>query len=107
MDKRVLLGRRIKEIRKRRRLSQEQLAERAGISSQYVSNIERGKENPTLDLLFSLANALKVPLGEMCDLDPIQDMDQKRMQAALREVLRTAGPDGLRVALKVLRAVLR
>jgi transcriptional regulator with XRE-family HTH domain len=76
MDKKQLLGKRIAEIRKRERLSQEKLAERAGISAQYVSNIERGKENPTLDLLLGLADALKISLGEMCDFE---DMDQRKV----------------------------
>lgn len=69
MDKKKLLGKRIREIRKRQALSQEKLGERAGISAQYVSNIERGVENPTLDLLLRLAEALKVSLGEMCELN--------------------------------------
>jgi transcriptional regulator with XRE-family HTH domain len=64
-------------------------------------NIERGKENPTLDLLFSLADALKVSFGEMCDLKPVEEMDQKKLRSAVREMLRTAGPEQLRVAMKV------
>jgi transcriptional regulator with XRE-family HTH domain len=59
MDRKELLGRRIQELRKARKLSQEAVAERAGISTQYVSNIERGKENPTLDMLFTLADTLR------------------------------------------------
>lgn len=107
MDKKALLGRRIGEIRKRRGLSQEMLAERAGISAQYVSNIERGKENPTLDLLFRLAEALRVSLGELCDFEGVEKMDQKMVRATLRDLFKTADPERLRTALKVLRAVLR
>ncbi|MFQ5849997.1 MAG: helix-turn-helix domain-containing protein [Candidatus Binatia bacterium] len=106
MDKKMLLGARIREIRKKHGLSQDGLAERAGISAQYVSNIERGKENPTLDLLLQLADALKVSLGEMCDFETAE-MDQKRIRGAIREMLRTANPERLRAALKVLKAVLR
>jgi transcriptional regulator with XRE-family HTH domain len=40
------------------RLSQEQLAERAGLDRTYVSGVERGRRNPTLDVLQRLANAL-------------------------------------------------
>jgi len=39
-------------------LSQEQLAERAGLDRTYVSGVERGRRNPTLDVLQRLANAL-------------------------------------------------
>ncbi len=90
-----------------RRLSQETLAERAGISAQYVSNIERGTENPTLDLLFSLTDALKVGLAEMCDYEDVEKMDLKTLQARLSKVLKAAEPEGLKTALKVLKAVVR
>jgi len=104
MDKKRLLGARIKEIRKRQRLSQETLGERAGISAQYISNIERGRENPTLDLLFRLADALKVSLGGMCDYESMED--QRKVRAAIQQMLRTGDVERLRVAFKVLKGVL-
>ena len=105
MDKKRLLGARIKEIRRRQRLSQEKLAERAGISAQYISNIERGRENPTLDLLLRLADALKVSLGSMCDFESLED--RRKVRAAIQQMLRTGDPERLRVAFKVLKDVLR
>jgi len=104
MDKKRLLGARIKEIRRKQRLSQEKLAERAGISAQYISNIERGRENPTLDLLLRLADALKVSLGEMCDFESLED--RRKVRAAIHQMLRTGDPEHLRVAFKVLKDVL-
>jgi transcriptional regulator with XRE-family HTH domain len=106
MDRKRLLGTRIKALRKLRKLSQEDLAERAAISPQYVSNIERGKENPTLDLLFKLADALKVSLGDLCDFEA-EGMNQKQAGQAIRELLRSADSDRLKSALRVLKAVLR
>lgn len=105
MDKKKLLGKRIREIRKRQALSQEKLAERAGISAQYVSNIERGVENPTLDLLLRLGEALKVSLGEMCEFESVEEMDQRKLRSAVREMLRKADPERLRLALKVLKSL--
>jgi transcriptional regulator with XRE-family HTH domain len=106
MDRKQRLGLRLKELRKLRKLSQEELAERASISTQYVSNIERGKENPTLDLLFKLAGALTVSLAEMCDFEA-EGVNQKQMEQAIREMLRAADPERLRIALKALKAILR
>src|SRR5262245_50581659 len=106
MDRKALFGKRIQEIRKARRLSQEALAERVGISPQYVSNIERGKENPTLDMLFSLADGLKVGLAELCDYETVEKMDRRRIQSTLRQIFSTAKPEELKTAIKVLRAVL-
>ena len=86
-------------------MSQEKLAERAGISAQYVSNIERGVENPTLNLLLRLAEALKVTLGEMCDVESVEEMDQRKVRSAVSEMLKKADPERLRLALKVLKSL--
>ncbi len=104
MDKKMLLGARIKEIRRRQRLSQETLGERAGISAQYISNIERGRENPTLDLLIRLADALKVSLADMCDFESLED--RRKVRAAIQQMLKTGDTERLRLAFKVLKEVL-
>ena len=58
MDMRKLVGRNVKGQRLRLNLTQEQLAERAGISQQYISGLEGGRRNPTILTLFELAVAL-------------------------------------------------
>ena len=60
MDMRRLVGRNVRRFRHAARLSQEQLAERAGFGQQYISDLERGRENPTVVTLFELAQALGV-----------------------------------------------
>ena len=59
------LGRRIKQLRKRRHLSQDQLAERAGISSKHLSEIERGNANITMLAIIAIANSLSVDVAEL------------------------------------------
>jgi transcriptional regulator with XRE-family HTH domain len=56
----VLVGQRVREVRKSKGLSQETLAEHCGVSSLYISKIERGTANATLDLLDVLVTALGV-----------------------------------------------
>ena len=53
-------GRRVKQHRKLARMTQEQLAEKAGISFAFVGHIERGTRKASLDTVVKLANALKV-----------------------------------------------
>jgi transcriptional regulator with XRE-family HTH domain len=59
MDMRKLVGRNVRAAREARRMTQEQLAETAGFSQQYISNLERGLCNPTIVTLHELAQALR------------------------------------------------
>ena len=67
MDKKTLkkFGRKIYTLRKRRNISQEQLANIAGIERSYMGAIERGERNPTLLKIHKIAKALKVSAGEL------------------------------------------
>ena len=60
-----MLGKRIKEIRKRRGLTQEKLAELAGIEPPSLSNIENGKNYPNHDTLEKISLALDVKPFEL------------------------------------------
>lgn len=64
-DLRPALGRRIRALREQLDISQEQLAERAGLHWTYVSGIERGRRNPGLNTLGRLAKALRVSLADL------------------------------------------
>jgi transcriptional regulator with XRE-family HTH domain len=61
----ILLGRRLRAVRKLRKLTQEQLGERARLSGKFVGEIERGVGNPSLDALSRLAAALDMELAEL------------------------------------------
>ena len=61
----VQVGRRIGEIRRERGWTQEQFAERAGISSHHAQQIEYGKINLPLVTLFRLSNVLQIPASSL------------------------------------------
>ena len=54
------IGENIQKYRKMKKLSQEKLAEMAGISANYVGQLERGKRIPSVKCLISVANSLEV-----------------------------------------------
>lgn len=57
-----------KAVRRRRReldLSQEELAERAELHRTYLSDIERGEGNPSLEIIEKLANALDISVASL------------------------------------------
>jgi XRE family transcriptional regulator, regulator of sulfur utilization len=82
MDERKRLGARIKQLRQVRQDTQERLAERIDINPKYLSSIERGEENPTLDLLIRVAKGLGVELYELFTFDAEGSPDQLRQKLA-------------------------
>lgn len=66
-NKRLLLGARIKELRKKAGLSQDKLSEKIGIDGKYLSRIEVGKRSPSLEKLEGIADALKVDMKDLFD----------------------------------------
>lgn len=61
----ISIGKRIKELRKGKGLTQEKLAEMSGIEPSNISHIERGATKPSLPTLIAIANALGVTLDEL------------------------------------------
>ncbi len=60
MDMRKLVGSNFARLRREKGLTQEQVEERSGFSQQYISDLERGRRNPTIITLHELARALGV-----------------------------------------------
>lgn len=87
----IELGSRIKQIRKQKGLTQDQVAEAAGIDSKSLSRIECNRFNPAIDTLQALAVALDTPIREFF----AEDADSPRaLRAYLFEVVATAsGPE--------------
>lgn len=68
MDKEPILlafGRRVQKLRKERNLSQEQLADLAGVHRTYIGMIERAEKNITLCNIERIAKALKKDIKEL------------------------------------------
>ena len=61
------LGKNVRRLRLAKGWSQEDYADRVGIHRTYVSDIERGRRNPTITVVEKLAKPLKVPVGELLD----------------------------------------
>lgn len=65
MDMRALVGRNVRRARERAKLTQEGFADKSGFSQQYISDLERGRRNPTIVTLYELAQALGVSHVEL------------------------------------------
>jgi len=62
------LGKAIRQLREERGMTQEALAQEAGITVGHMSMIERGHSNPTWGTVRSVARALKVPVAGLAKL---------------------------------------
>lgn len=68
MEKEPILlafGQRVQELRKKRNLSQEQLADMAGVHRTYIGMVERSEKNITLRNIKKIAKALDVNIKEL------------------------------------------
>lgn len=64
-DVRIQIGQAIRRRREALRLSQEELAHRAGVHRTYLGSIERGERNPAIENLSKIATALGVTVAEL------------------------------------------
>jgi transcriptional regulator with XRE-family HTH domain len=60
-----IFGQNVRRIRTEVGLSQEELAYRAKLHRTYISSIERGERNISIENIFAIAKALKVPAGDL------------------------------------------
>jgi transcriptional regulator with XRE-family HTH domain len=67
VDIRTRLGKNVRRLRVAHGWSQEDYADRAGIHRTYVSDIERGRRNPSVTLIEKLAKPLGVTAGQLLD----------------------------------------
>jgi transcriptional regulator with XRE-family HTH domain len=63
-----MFGERLRELRKRRTLTQEELATRADLAGPYISDMERGLKVPSLTTVLQLAMALECKVTELVGL---------------------------------------
>lgn len=80
------IGETIKDIRKRKGLSQQELATQSGISQTYLSQIEKGdRQSPTIEVLHKISEALKLPYPvlEFLTLD-YSEIDKDKLAAFRR-----------------------
>jgi len=74
------IGIMIKETRNRRRISQATLAERIDMSASYISHIETGKKQASLDAIARIAKILGVAIDYLIYGSPINDLEKNQSE---------------------------
>lgn len=65
LDLKTQLGMRIRYLRKQKKMSQEDLALEIDLSKNYLSDVECGRRNPSIEILNKIAKGLKVSLSDL------------------------------------------
>jgi len=97
------LGKRIKQIRELKGLTQENFEEASGINARYLSALERGQKNVTVQILEKVAKTLNI---EVLDLFYFESKDQKNFDVDLNSVLKTVEPDLKKKIIKILQVLI-
>ncbi|MYE31888.1 MAG: helix-turn-helix transcriptional regulator [Chloroflexi bacterium] len=84
LSRRVEIGRRLREARRRRGLSQSEVSQTAGITQASLSNYETGKRELPLSTMMNLAAALDVPLGDLMEISDVIILRDSRLADAVR-----------------------
>jgi transcriptional regulator with XRE-family HTH domain len=100
-----LLGARIKELRKARELSQNELSQRVNVDPKHLSRIEVGSSFPSLATLEKIAQGLSVEMGDLFEFVHLKGA--KEVREKINSLLKEADENTLQTVLKVIRAITR
>lgn len=99
-----IIGAKIREERKKKGLTQEQLAQQINISTAYMGQIERGERNPSLDIIVNISNALFVTVDYI--LEPAYQESSRYNEAVLTyniiKMLQNRDPRDIQTAFSML-----
>ena len=107
MDRvRRFLGQRLRAIRKQRGWSQQKLGTQSGLSGKFIGEVERGQKSISIDSLYGISVALRLPLTTFTDVPPIDGQvptaDAEKVYALL---IHHRTPDDLGKAHAILRSL--
>lgn len=72
MNARELLGKRVYTLRKSQSLTQNDLAYKSGLGREYISTVECGKRNISIDAIEKIATALKIPIKDLFEFEELK-----------------------------------
>ncbi|WP_273401718.1 helix-turn-helix domain-containing protein [Traorella massiliensis] len=99
-----LIGKRIKQKRNEKRITQEQLASDLSLSTFYISKIENGKSTPTLETLAEIAKYLELDLAYL--ITGTSKLENEYYLKQISEILSKATNKQLDLIIRLSKAVL-
>jgi len=97
-DIKSLLGKRIRDLRKQRGLSQEELGWKSELHFTYIGAVERGEKNCTVTTLEKIAKGLEISIKDFFD-SPFRETDINKLKKEMSNKVNLLSPQAL-IALK-------
>lgn len=98
----VVIGRKFKEYRKSKRLTQFELAEKVGLNEKQISRIEAGLNYPTYLTFIKLLEVLEINISDFTQQAPLTN---NPLQDEIMHLIKTANDAELKTYLDVLKAL--
>lgn len=99
----MLVGKRLRDTRLKRKLTQEQLADKANTSNIYICRIENGTATPSLGMLSSISAALECPVSYLIDGNSVCIYDANAKE--INKMLDGCSPYMIKVVSKIIKNI--
>lgn len=103
-DLHLFIGRKIRFFRKKQKLSQEILAEQAGMSSKYLGEVERGIVNISIEKLYSISLVLKTPLAHFVAFQESLNIEEDMQIKEINDLLLELSSKDIQIVYNILKA---
>lgn len=104
VDKKELLGKRIKELRKQKGFTQDYLAEKLKIEPRQLSKLETGKHYPSFETILSLLETFDITFEELVSYTHLED--KTNLKEIMISDIENLSEEKLRDVYKILRSII-
>ena len=104
MDKKILLGKRIKELRKQKGYTQDYLAEKLKIEPRQLSKLETGKHYPSFETIIALLETFSITFEELIAIEHLNDT--KMIKETMIKEIETIDENKIQKVYKIFRATI-
>lgn len=103
-DIKSLLGKRIRDLRKQRGLSQEELGWKAELHFTYIGAVERGEKNCSIITLEKIAKGLEINIKDFFDT-PFHETDINKLKKEINNKTNLLSPQALTILKEMLKLI--
>lgn len=101
-DIKSLLGKRIRDLRKQRGLSQEELGWKSELHFTYIGAIERGEKNSSIITLEKIAKGLGISIKDLFDI-PSHEPDINKLKNEIKDKINASSPQSLMIIKEIFK----